>query len=74
MKCPFCGSERIEEGIAWGQTAEVGNIGLLYKSSVGFIKAVGTTEVYSNLCLDCKTIVRTYIKSDTDKDWYHGTE
>ena len=74
MKCPFCGSERIEEGIAWGQTAEVGNIGLLYKSAVGFIKAVGTAEVYSDLCLNCKTILRTYIKGNTDKDWYHGTE
>ena len=30
MKCPFCGSERIEQGIAWGKTAETGNIGLEY--------------------------------------------
>ena len=73
MKCPHCGSERIEKGIAWGQAAEVGNIGLQYESA-GFLKTIGTVEVYSDLCLDCKTIVRTYIKDDTDKQWHHGTE
>ncbi len=73
MKCPFCGSERIEEGIAWGQTAEVGNIGLQYVDGK-VIKIVGTKEAYSDLCLDCKTIVRTYIKGETDKQWYHGKE
>ena len=71
MKCPSCGSERIEKGISWGQTAEVGNIGLRYVAG-GFLKVVGVAEVYSDLCLDCKTILRTYIKDDTDKEWYHG--
>ena len=73
MKCPCCESERIEKGIAWGQTAEIGNIGLQYVSGK-LLKVVGTTEVYSDLCLDCGTIVRTYIKGDTDKQWYHGQE
>lgn len=68
MKCPFCGSNRIEKGI---QTAEIGNIGLRYVTAK-VIKVVGTTEVYSDLCLNCGTIVRTYIKGDTDKQWYHG--
>ena len=52
MKCPCCGSERIEEGIAWGQTAEVGNIGLRYITGK-VIKVIGVSEVYSDLCLDC---------------------
>ena len=73
MKCPFCGSERIEKGIAWGETAEIGNIGLQYVSGK-LLNVVGTTEVYSDLCLDCGTIVRTYINGDTDKQWYHGQE
>ena len=73
MKCPYCGSERIEEGIPWGQTAEVGNIGLRFVHGK-VLKLVGVAEVYSDLCLDCGTIVRTYIKADTDEQWYHGQE
>ncbi len=65
MKCPYCGSERIETGIAWGKYPESGNVGL--KSRVGVFGEV--TEVYSDLCLDCGTIVRTYIKDKTDKKW-----
>ena len=37
MKCPYCGSERIELSISWGQTAEVGNVGLEYNSGKGFL-------------------------------------
>ena len=73
MKCPFCGSERIEEGIAWGQTAEVNNVGLQFVHGK-VLKIVGTTEVYSDLCLECGTIVRTYIKDDKERQWYHGQE
>ena len=69
MKCPFCGSENIETDVAWGKTAEVGNIGLKYKSS--FMGAKAVAQVYSDLCLDCGTIVRSYIKEDTDKKWNH---
>lgn len=65
MKCPFCNSERIEEGIAWGKSGEAGNVGLKYKQSF----LLGVVQVYSDLCLDCKSIVRSYIKEDTDKEW-----
>lgn len=65
MKCPYCGNERIETGIAWGKSAEAGNVGLKY--SRGFL--VGVTQVYSDLCLDCGTIVRSYIKDTTDRKW-----
>ena len=44
MRCPYCGSERIELSVA---------------------------QVYSDLCLDCKSLVRSYIKEDTDKNWIH---
>jgi len=45
MRCPCCGSERIEVGIAWGKSADMGNIGLKYKE--GFF--VGVSQVYSDL-------------------------
>ena len=71
MKCPFCGSERIERGIAWGKSAETGNVGLKYQSG-GFLGLMGVVQVYSDLCLDCKSVLHTYIKEDTDKNWSHS--
>lgn len=70
MKCPYCGSGRIENGIAWGKSAEPGNVGLKFTSK-GFFAIVGVAQAYSDLCLDCKSIVRTYIKEDTDQEWIH---
>ncbi|MDD4188666.1 MAG: hypothetical protein PHX37_01095 [Eubacteriales bacterium] len=69
MKCPYCGSERIEIGVAWGKSAETGNVGLKYTKG-SFLK--GVVQVYSDLCLDCKSIVRSYIKEETDKKWSHN--
>ena len=68
MKCPYCGSERIEYGIGWGKTAEAGNVGLKYNGGA----FIAVAEAYSDLCLDCKSILRTYIKEDTDKKWNHS--
>lgn len=65
MKCPNCGGERIESGIAWGKSTESGNVGLKYQNKI----IVGVTQVYSDLCLDCGEIVRSYIKDTTDKKW-----
>lgn len=65
MKCPYCGSERIESRILWSKTAETGAIGLAYKSAI----FVGTAQVYSDLCLDCGSIIKTYIEGDTNKKW-----
>ena len=68
MKCPCCGSEKIDIGIVWGKTAGIsGNLGLLYKAGV----FVGTAQVYSDLCLSCGTVLRTYIKDKTDREWCH---
>lgn len=71
MKCPYCGSERIEEGVAWGMSAETGNIGLKYIKGTSFFGIVGVAQVYSDLCLECKTLLRSYIKEDTDRNWHH---
>lgn len=65
MKCPYCGSEKVMQGIAWGKSADTGNVGLKYRSGILF----GVVQVYSDLCLDCRAIVKTYIKEETDKDW-----
>ncbi len=65
MKCPYCGSENIEEGVAWGKTAEVGNIGPRYKLGL----FVGVTQAYSDFCLDCGTITRLFIKDLQKRPW-----
>ncbi len=67
MKCPYCGSERIEYGVAWGKASEIANVGLKYETGL----FVGVAQAYSDLCLNCKSILRTYIKEDTDKHWNH---
>ena len=69
MKCPYCGSERIEREIAWGRSAETGSTGLKYKTD--FYQTDGIAQIYSDLCLDCGTVIRSYIIGDTDKDWIH---
>lgn len=68
MFCRYCGSERIEVGVAWGKSAESGNVGLKYNSSI----FTGVVQVYSDLCLDCGSLLRMYIKEDTDKEWSHN--
>ena len=68
MKCPYCGSERIEEGVAWGKSADAGNVGLKYEA--GILR--GVVQVYSDLCLDCKSVLRSYIKEETNKKWSHN--
>ena len=65
MKYPYCGNERIETGIAWGKSA--GSRKRSLKFSKGFL--VGVTQVYSDLCLDCGTITRSYIKDRKDRKW-----
>ncbi len=70
MKCPYCHSERIEVSVARGKSTETGNVGLKYRMGGGLFGGItGVAEAYSDLCLDCGTIIRTYIKEDTDKAW-----
>ncbi|MEM5770180.1 MAG: hypothetical protein AAGU32_18105 [Bacillota bacterium] len=65
MGCPYCGSEKIEVGVAWGKAVETGNVGLKYES--GFL--VGVVQVYSDLCLNCGSLLRSYIKDSTPRQW-----
>ncbi|MBR0156152.1 MAG: hypothetical protein IJM20_01350 [Clostridia bacterium] len=68
MKCPYCGSEHIEEHISWGKTIDTGCVGLRYTRGTLW---TGIAQVYSDLCLDCGAIVRSYIQEDTKKEWSH---
>ena len=65
MICPHCGSSNIEEGIRWAEAREGAKVGLLYKKTV----FAGVAVAYSDLCRDCGTIIRTFIKENTDKNW-----
>ena len=65
MGCPYCGSDNIEMGVAWGKSTETGNVGLKYKAGI----FVGVTQVYSDLCVNCGTLLRTYIKDSTPRKW-----
>ncbi|MBO4879038.1 MAG: hypothetical protein J5544_02140 [Clostridia bacterium] len=69
MKCPYCGSEHIEEGVAWGKTVDTGCVGLRYTRGTLW---TGIAQVYSDLCLDCGAILKSYIKEDTKKEWSHA--
>ncbi|MBR4434686.1 MAG: hypothetical protein IKS90_01145 [Clostridia bacterium] len=68
MKCPYCGSERIEEGVSFGKVNDNGAMGLKFTRGTLW---TGISPVYADLCLDCKAIIKIYIKDDTDKTWSH---
>lgn len=68
MECPYCHSENIETGIAWGKANETANVGLKYTRGGMFS---GVAQVYADLCRDCKSLIRMYIKEDTDLHWVH---
>ena len=69
MKCPYCGSERIEKGVAWGKTGDNGTVGLKYTRGTLW---TGVAQVYSDLCLDCGAIVKSYVIEETNKEWSHA--
>lgn len=69
MKCPNCGSNHIEEGIVWGAREDGGRLGLEYKKFI----FEGIAQMYSDLCVDCGEVVRTYIKDYNDKKWVKFT-
>ena len=68
MKCPYCNSENIEESIAvLNELNPEMNLGLMYRKNQF---AYEFKQIYADLCIDCGTIVRTYVKGDIkDKKW-----
>lgn len=65
MNCLCCGSNNIETGISLGKSTETGNVGLKYNAGI----IIGVTQVYADLCLDCGSIVKMYIKDKTNRKW-----
>ena len=65
-KCPHCGGSNIVGGVRVDQMADAGRIGLSYKTKLAFIF---TEAFYANVCDDCGTITRLYVK-ETGKKWY----
>ena len=64
-KCPYCGGSEIFANIPVGQTAEVGKIGLSYKTAMIL---VGTEPILADLCKGCGSITRLHVKN-TDRKW-----
>lgn len=58
MKCKNCGSENIKTGIELGNSELNGKLGLKYETK----HTMGVVQVYSDVCLDCGEIQRSYIK------------
>jgi hypothetical protein len=65
-KCIYCNSQNIKTDIVVDQTADAGRIGLAYRTK--FILG-GVEEFYADLCLDCGSITRLYVKN-SDRNWY----
>lgn len=59
-KCPYCGSGKITGGVRVAQTAEVGHIGLSYKTRF-FI--VATEPFFADVCEDCGSVARLFVKT-----------
>jgi ribosomal protein S27AE len=62
--CPHCGSASIVANISVGQTAEVGSIGLNYKTAMIL---VGTEPFMADLCGECGTVTRLHVQNLTRK-------
>lgn len=65
-KCTHCGGSNVICGVRVDQTADAGRIGLAYKTK--FV-VIGTEPFYADVCDDCGTIVRLYIKT-RGRTWY----
>ena len=66
QKCTHCGGGNIVSGVKVDQTADAGRIGLSYKTKFAVI---ATEPFYADVCDDCGTVVRVYVKT-TGRNWY----
>jgi hypothetical protein len=64
-KCIYCNSANLQRNVLVKQRVEVGAIGLEYKAN----KILhGVEPFYADLCLDCGSISRLYVKN-TARNW-----
>ncbi len=63
--CIYCSSTNIQSDILIDQNTTVpGGIGLKYRAKI----LVCVEPVYAELCKDCGSIIRIYVKN-TDRNW-----
>ncbi|MDR3792442.1 MAG: hypothetical protein P4L03_03585 [Terracidiphilus sp.] len=63
--CPRCGSTEIKPGIEINQGIEVGPFGLAF---TGFARLRGTERLRADLCLNCGTVTRLFVRN-IQKKW-----
>ncbi len=64
-KCPFCGGSNIVRSTMVDQTADAGRIGLSYHTR---FLITGTEPLYADLCDDCGSLIRLFLK-EVGKKW-----
>jgi hypothetical protein len=64
-KCIYCGSANLQQQVDVAQRNEIGAIGLSYKVNFLFY---GVESFYADLCKDCGTVSRLYVKN-SDRNW-----
>jgi hypothetical protein len=64
-KCPYCGGSEIIANIQVGKTAEMGDIGLSFKTAMIL---VGTEPILADLCKGCGSITRLHVQN-RDRKW-----
>lgn len=62
--CPHCGGQGIFRGLRLNQNAEIGRIGLPYRTGGIF---TGTEMLYLDLCESCGTVLRFFVKEPKRK-------
>jgi hypothetical protein len=70
MKCPFCNSENIEVGVPVADPLWGSLIGPKYRKKHG--KMLRTAPMYTDFCLDCGAVLKTYIDVPQNAHWIHG--
>lgn len=63
--CIYCNSTNLQRDLRIGLQAEVGTIGLEYTTKFIF---GGVEPVYAELCKDCGSITRFYLKN-IERNW-----
>ena len=66
--CSHCGGTTIVRAVRVGKAADVGDIGLSFKTA---LVLTGTEPLVADLCDSCGTVVRLYVK-EVGKRWHAG--
>jgi hypothetical protein len=63
--CPHCGGRNLRRNLRLNQNAEVGRIGLRYRTGGIF---TGTEALLADLCETCGTVLRFFVK-EPRRNW-----